>query len=277
MITGATRLACVLGHPAAHSLSPAIHNAAFAASGLDWIYAAFDVAPARLPQALDGVRALGIAGANLTMPHKQAVLPLLDAVDDDAGRIGAVNTIVNRDGSLCGVNTDGAGFLRFLEAAGIDPAGRRALVLGAGGASRAIAWALGAAGARVVVAARDAAAATEVAALAGGAGRACAWDDRDAETPAAALVVNATPLGAGAEPAPVDVAGLDGGACVVDLIYVPVATELVRAARARSLAAHNGLGLLLHQAALSFEAWTGLPAPEAAMAAAVRDAANAPF
>ncbi|MGH2829593.1 MAG: shikimate dehydrogenase family protein, partial [Actinomycetota bacterium] len=188
-ISGATRLACVLGHPVAHSLSPAIHNAAFQAAGLDWAYVAFDVEPALLPQAIAGLRALGVGGANLTMPHKQAVLPLLDAVDADAGRIGAVNTIVNRDGSLVGSNTDGAGFLGFLAGEEIHPAGCRVLLLGAGGAARAIASSLGSAGASVVVAARTPAAAREVAALAGTDGGACAWDQRGAQAAGAAIIV----------------------------------------------------------------------------------------
>ena len=138
-VTAATRLACLIGHPVGHSRSPVMHNAAFQAQGIDMSYVAFDVSSEALPAAIGGLRALGIVGANVTVPHKEAVVALLDTVDSTAGRIGAVNTIVNRDGVLSGHNTDIHGFLMALEQAwGRGPRGSRCLVLGAGGSARAI-------------------------------------------------------------------------------------------------------------------------------------------
>jgi shikimate dehydrogenase len=155
-IGGATRVAAVLGFPVAHSLSPVIHNAAFAALDMDWIYVALQVEPANVPAAVAGLRALGFAGANVTMPHKEAVADAMDELSDDARRLRAVNTIELRGGLLVGHNTDAPGFARFLERdAGFDPAGRTALLFGAGGAARACALALARAGlTRIVVALR---------------------------------------------------------------------------------------------------------------------------
>ncbi|HEX9695613.1 MAG TPA: shikimate dehydrogenase [Actinomycetota bacterium] len=271
--TAATRVACIIGWPAARSLSPVIHNAAFAAAGLDWVYVAFGVAPDGLAPAVAGIRALGIAGANVTMPHKQAVLSLLDDVSPEAARIGAVNTIVNDDGRLTGYNTDGAGFMNFLTLdAGVDPSGAGVLLLGAGGAARALAFALAEAGARVTVAARNQDAAARVAAAAGG--TAAAWDERADAARAATVIVNATPVGSDGAGPVVDAEAIAPGATVVDLIYAPASTPLLAAAEARGAAAFNGAGMLIHQAALSFERWTGTPAPLDAMRDAMRAAAK---
>ena len=156
-IGGATRVAAVLGLPVAHSLSPVIHNAAFAALEMDWTYVALPVEPGMVPAAVAGLRALGLAGANVTMPHKEPVADVMDELTDDAARLHAVNTIELRGGALVGHNTDAPGFARFLERdAGFDPAGRTAVLFGAGGAARACALALARAGlTRIVVALRE--------------------------------------------------------------------------------------------------------------------------
>jgi shikimate dehydrogenase len=266
---GSTRVVGVMGWPVAHSLSPAIHNAAFAALGLDWIYVALPVPPGRVAEALTGLRALGLVGANVTMPHKTDVAELLDDLSEDAERLQAVNTIVVGSETLSGHNTDAPGFDRFVRRdAGFDPAGRRALLFGAGGAARACALALGRGGLETLtVALRDPARAqplrrtlegfdTEVAVVA---------FERAAEE-AADLIVNATPLGARGEELPLPPLG--PGVLAIDLLYRPRETPLQAAAKAAGGTAFGGLGLLLEQAALSFELWTAQPAPLDAMSAA---------
>ena len=270
--TGATRLAAVIGAPVRHSLSPALHNAAFAATGLDWVYVALEVAPGRAAAALDAVRVLGIAGLSVTMPHKADVAAAVDECTPAAAALGAVNCVEVRDGRLVGHNTDGDGFVDSLRAeAGFDPAGRRAVVLGAGGAARAVVVALAAAGAsEVVVVNRTEARAVEAARLAGAVGRA---GDADAVA-GADLVVNATSVGmtgAGGVDLPCDVALLRPGQVVADLVYQPLDTQFLKAARSRGATAVNGVGMLLYQAARAFTIWTGVPAPVAAMRDAVAD------
>ncbi|HEX6568351.1 MAG TPA: shikimate dehydrogenase [Acidimicrobiales bacterium] len=277
MITGATRVAAVVGWPARHSLSPTILNAAFTAVGADWVYLAFEVPEGRGAAAVEAMRTLGLGGLSVTMPHKAAVH---DAVDDRtpvAAALGAVNCVFWRDGVLVGDNTDGAGFVDSLRLdVGVDVAGRRCVVVGAGGAGRAVAHALGAAGAAdVAVVNRSPAPAAAAAALAGPHGRVGA----PADVAGADLVVNATPLGmagttlGGGEAAgslPVDPGRLRAGQVVVDLIYHPEVTPLLAAARARGAMAVNGVGMLVHQAAHAFRRWTGERAPVDAMVAATR-------
>lgn len=268
--TGRTRVAAVIGHPVRHSLSPVIHNAAFRALGLDWAYLAFDVEPARAREALEAVRVLGIHGLNVTMPHKAAVAAAVDHLSPVAASLGAVNTVVRQGDELLGDNTDGDGFLAALADEGFDPSGRRCAVVGAGGAGRAVVHALARAGAADVAVVARRPEAAEAAALLGG---------RPAEADAVAaadLVVNATPVGmAGVtdlhqEPqVPLDADLLHPGQLVVDLVYDPLVTPLLKAARERGAAASNGVGMLLHQAALAFEQWTGQPAPLPAMSAAL--------
>jgi shikimate dehydrogenase len=259
----------IIGWPVSHSLSPAIHNAAFAALGLDWVYVPLPVHPLQLFAALTGLVAMGFAGANVTMPHKAAVADLLDELSDDARRLHAVNTIVRDGERFRGENSDAPGFERFLRMdAGIDPAGRDALILGAGGAGRACALALARGGvASITIAAREPARVADVAAAVDGLGadvRAVAFDD--APTVRADLIVNATPLGARQETLPVPALG--PGSVVVDLLYHPSVTPLLVQARAEGALAFGGVGLLLHQAALSFEIWTGQQPPLEVMSAA---------
>ena len=267
-LSGHTRVVGVIGDPVAHSLSPALHNAAFDAAGLDWVYVAFPVPRGRAAEAVAAVPALGLAGFNVTMPHKEDVAAACDELTPDAAALRSVNTVVARpDGRTLGDSTDGPGFLDALTDEEIAVAGKAVLVLGAGGAARAVVLALGRAGAQVTVAARRPEAAESAAALAPGAGIVALGA---ADPSAFAVVVNATPLGmSGGDPLPVDPGALHAGQAVVDLVYHPADTPLLTAARAQGALAVNGLGMLLHQAARSFTLWTGRPAPVDAMRAAV--------
>jgi shikimate dehydrogenase len=268
-VSGATRVVGIIGWPVSESISPAIHNAAFAALGLDWTYVPLPVPPNELPAAVSGLEALGFAGANVTMPHKTQAAALLGSLSEDAERLSAVNTIVVGPAGPVGHNTDAPGFDRFLRRdAGFETEGRTALILGAGGVARACALALALGGAKAVtVAARDA---TKVASLRSALDGlntkvdVVAFDD--AATAHVDLVVNATPLGGAGEVLPVP--SLHPGMLVVDLLYRPATTPLLEVAQAARCPALGGLGLLLHQAALSFELWTGQPAPLADMSAA---------
>jgi shikimate dehydrogenase len=270
----------VIGHPVAHSLSPALHNAAFAAAGLDWVYVALDVEPGAVADAFAGVRALGIAGLSVTMPHKEAAAAAADELTDDARRLGAVNCVVNRRGALVGHNTDGPGLLAALDAeVGYAPHGARCVVLGAGGAARAVVLALARAdAAEVAVVNRTPDRAAAAAALAGDRGVVVAPAAAGARLAAADLVVNATPVGMG-EPAaadvPFDLDHLRPGQVVADLVYRPLVTPLVAGARDRGVTAVNGLGMLVHQAALAFELWTGVDAPLDVMTGVVEAAVGA--
>jgi shikimate dehydrogenase len=273
VITATTRLAGVIGDPVRHSLSPRLHNAAYRALGLDWVYVAFEVPDGGAPAALEAAVALDLIGLSVTMPHKTAVALRCDELSSDAAALRSVNTVTPLPGGrFAGDSTDGEGFLRSLTDAGFDPSGRVALVLGGGGAARAVALALSRRGARVGVAARRAEAAGEAASLAHG--DAIPWDDRAAAAAGSELVVNATPLGmasapGGPEALPVPVDGLGPGHVVVDLVYDPLDTALLVAARARGARTVSGLGMLVHQAALQVERWSGQAAPVEAMKAAV--------
>lgn len=257
----------MIGDPIRHSLSPALHNAAFRDLELDWVFLAFEVPEGEAPGAIAGVRALGIDGLSVTKPHKAAVAGLMDRLSPTAEQLGAVNAVVRRGVELVGENTDGQGFLDALLAdQGFDPAGRRCLVRGAGGAGRAVILALAGAGAAdvVVVAGRSPEKAATGAALAGRVGRV----GKVEEAADADLVVNATSLGMAGEPAGavVEPTLLGPGQLVVDLVY-PV-SPLIDAARRRGATAVSGLGMLVHQAGHAFRLWTGEPAPLEAMSAA---------
>jgi len=269
VISAATRVAGVIGDPVRHSLSPRLHNAAYRALGLDWVYVAFEVADGDAAAALDAVRAFGLVGLSVTMPHKTAIAERCDELTPAAAALRSVNTVTPLDdGRLAGDSTDGAGFLRSLADAGVDSSGVTALVLGAGGAARAVALALGGTGGRVSLSARRAPAAEAAAALAGA--TAVAWDDRADAAHAAGLVVNATPIGMGGDdalPLPVDAVGADH--VVADLVYEPRTTPWLTAARSRGARTVGGLGMLVHQAALQVERWSDRPAPIDAMRAAV--------
>ncbi len=267
----------VIGDPVGHSLSPALHGAALRALGLDATYVRWHTPAAELPARVASLRAPDVLGANVTVPHKQAVMALLDTVSPLARRAGAVNTVVHRDGRLSGDNTDVAGFSLALTEARADIAGRAALVLGAGGAARAVVLALeGLAVASITVANRDPERARRLAAdLAPTPVRVVGTDATTlaGEVARCSLLVNATAAGWHADETPLPLDLLDclgGDAVVYDLTYRD--TALLAAARARGLAAADGLGMLVHQGARALELWTGRLAPVAAMRAAAEQA-----
>ena len=261
----------ILGWPLTHTLSPVIHTAAFRRLGFDWAYLAFPVAPERLGAAIDGLRALGAIGANVTIPHKETCIPHLDQVSGDAGAIGAVNTIQRIGDRLVGHNTDIDGFSEFISGdAGIDVDGRRTVVLGAGGAARAVVRALDVLGAAeiTVLSRRPEQGAALKALVTDARGEFALWKDRVEIARGADLVVNTTPIGSeGEDP----LGGLTWGAgqAVVDLVYSPPSTPLVEAARAGGAVAWGGIGMLVRQAAASFRIWTGQDPPLETMSAAV--------
>jgi shikimate dehydrogenase len=268
VISGATRVAAVIGDPVRHSLSPILHNAAYQALDLDWVYVAFEVPDGAARVALEGMRALGLAGLSVTMPHKAAVANACDARSPDAELLHSVNTVTPRvDGTLYGESTDGEGFLRALADHGHDANGRSVLLLGAGGAARAVGLALVRAGAEVVITARRADAAKAAAELIGAATE--SWESRDGAASAADMVVNATPVGMGDGDVPLPPERLRPGQVFADLVYHPLETPLLQAARDQGAAIVDGLGMLVHQAALQVERWTEQPAPVAAMRNAV--------
>lgn len=276
-VTGKTKVLGVWGHPVGHSRSPAMHNAALEALGLDWAYVPFEVAPDNAAAAVAGLRALGMVGVNVTVPLKEIVLPLLDVVDEDARWIGSVNTIHSRDGRLYGYSTDGAGFLRALEAVGQPTEGRQVLLLGAGGSARAVAFALAAQGCRCRIAnrteARAAALACAVNARHPGAASVVVWGE---DAIGCDLLVNTTSLGMPPNEEAVPMLPPNAFAArpfVCDLIYVPAQTKLLAAAAAAGCETLNGVGMLVWQGALALAIWTGQPLeemPVAVMEAAVR-------
>ncbi|OLV18385.1 Shikimate 5-dehydrogenase I alpha [Deinococcus marmoris] len=250
--------AFLFADPAAHSLSPLMHRAAFAYAGIDGDYAARRVLAPDLPDAVAGLRASGILGANLSLPHKESVLALLDELTPAARAIGAVNTIVHKGGRLHGDNTDAPGFLAALADAEA-PKGGLSVVLGAGGAARAAVYALKQAGHEVLIVNRTHARAQALAAELGGR---AAWPET-APWSAVTLLVNASSAGLDApEDSPLSVfPPLDPSALVYDMVYRPAETRLLRDARAAGLRTQNGLGMLAHQARLAFAAWTGVDVP----------------
>lgn len=261
-----TTLAAVIGSPVAHSLSPAIHNAAFAATGLDWSYRAEEVPVGEAGRVLAAMRAGVYGGLSVTMPHKDDVARLVDEPSADVVALGAANCVVAVGGGrLRGESTDGPGFVRSLHDAGVDPAGARCCVLGAGGAARAVVLALARAGAaEVAVVNRTREKAERAAALAGGSGTVAVEPPSTVE-----ILVNATSIGMGADgSSPVAASVLHPGLVVADLVYHPRRTSLLAAAEVAGATAVDGIGMLVHQAALAFELWTGVAAPVAAMRSA---------
>lgn len=274
----------VIGYPVGHSISPAMHNAAFQQQRMNCQYAAYAVAQDGLADAVAGIRALGFLGVNVTVPHKEAVLPLLDEVAPTAKHVGAVNTIVNRGGRLVGYNTDGWGFLRSLEEAGVRLPGLHVAVLGAGGAARAIALHLAMSHvARVTISNRTPERAEQLAgeinALVADVpvtGVAFGSPQERTALMNAGLVVNCTPLGMKGENAGQsalsDINLLPQRAVVYDTVYTPAETRLLKEARLRGLRAVSGLGMLVHQGACAWEYWFGRRGPVAVMYGAARAA-----
>ncbi|MEN6355472.1 MAG: shikimate dehydrogenase [Armatimonadota bacterium] len=267
---GKTRVLGVFGHPIAHSLSPVMQNAAIEALGIDYVYVPFHVLPNDLEKAVHGIRALNIAGVNVTIPHKENIIAYLDEVSERSMRIRSVNTVINKDGHLVGDTTDGRGFLKSAQAEWGKLDGKKVLLLGAGGSAKAVSFALAEIGCEIVIANRTFGRARELveglntvfgrdAARAIGMQREALAD----EAQSADLLVNTTSVGMSPDidstPIPGDL--LHSNLLVYDLVYNPSTSRLVRQARERGARAVNGLGMLVHQGALSLEMWTGRQAP----------------
>ncbi len=273
-IKGTTRITGIFGDPIGHTLSPVMQNAAFEALGLDLVYLAFHVTPPELDRAVESIRVLKMAGVNVTIPHKESIIKLLDEVDEEAQEIGAVNTVVNREGRLKGYNTDSKGYLMSLKRdTGFSPAGKSAVVLGAGGASRAVSLGLLKNGARRLVIVnrtleRASSLAKEFKGRFEGVDIEAVELVGDAVGPYledADLLVNTTSMGMEGGPALteelVPLKRLKSGAIVSDIVYRPLDTDLIRRAQKEGFMVHKGLGMLVCQGALSFELWTGRKAP----------------
>lgn len=271
------KLAGIIGHPVAQSLSPVFQSAAFEYSGLAARYEAWDTPPEALAGRVVSLRDSKYLGANVTIPHKEAVIPLLDELGGQSARVGAVNTIVNRDGRLFGFNTDGPGFVAALRnEAAFDPAGKSILLLGAGGAARGIAFALAEAQAhRIAIWNRTPARAERLAAdVAREGGNAITAAEPSPQ--GYDCIVNCTSVGmagTGTESlSPCDFSSADPGALAVDIVYKPEETAFLRAAKQAGLPVLGGLPMLIYQGALSFELWTGVSAPVDVMFEAARRA-----
>ena len=282
VINGSTKIYGIIGDPVAHSLSPLIQNRAFAECGLDCCYVPFQVDAGGLQAAVAAVRALRLGGVNVTIPHKERVRGYLDEVDRSAAMIGAVNTIINRNGRLIGHNTDGAGWLASLHEGGFDPGGKRVVLLGAGGAARAVSFTMVECGIRSLAIfdlIRDKAEKlmADLAQVSG-----CliaAGELTSGNLPVALaeadLLVNASPVGMfpnNDDRPPVDPRQLNTATLVYDLVYNPPRTRLIRVAEARGCRVLGGAGMLLYQGALAFELWTGRKAPVEAMRQVLKEA-----
>jgi shikimate dehydrogenase len=277
-ISARTRVAAVIGDPVHHSLSPVLHNAAYQALELDWVYVALPVAAGRFGAAIEAMRTFGLVGLSVTMPHKTAAAAGADALSPTAARLGSVNTLTRHGDRVHGESTDGPGLIDALRAEhSWHPEGRECAVLGTGGAARAVVLALAEAGAaKVAVLGRRPDAAAQCAALAGTAGLV----GTAADVARAALVVNATPVGMtgvrDAVPFELDAGSFGKGQLVVDLVYAPSQTALMGLAAAAGASVGNGLGMLIHQAARQIALWTGLGAPVEVMRTAALAALDGP-
>lgn len=269
MISGKTKICGIIGDPIEHTMSPVMHNAAFKKLELDYGYLPFRVKKEELGRAIEGMRALNIRGLNVTIPHKVAVGQFLDELDTLADKIGAINTIVNSNGVLKGYNTDATGFLQALIERGIEPKGKRVVILGAGGASRAISFILAERGSSLVILNRtwDKAkvCADRISGIFRSEATALKLNGENLATvlSQADILVNTTSLGMSPNINQTPVASnlLKPGLIVFDIVYNPVKTRLQRAAEVAGATVISGLDMLVWQGALAFEKWTGLQAP----------------
>ncbi len=267
---GSTKTYCIIGDPIQHSLSPGMQNAAFASAGLSCTYIAFRVRANELKESIESLRSINVSGFNITVPHKVEVMKYLDELDASAKKATAVNTVNNIEGIFRGYNTDIDGFIEPLRKRHVDLQGMRVLVLGAGGAARAVVAALAQEGgiARVIIANRDVRRASELAKIGSGLGLKCETlplekaQDVSAECD---LIVNATTIGLGSEPSPVDHEHIKKGSIVYDIVYRPIVTDLIENAKYAQAIVVYGYEMLIEQGAKAFEIWTGLPAPREAM------------
>lgn len=283
MFTAPEKIFGLFGDPVAHSVSPAMQQAAFAAAGLNYCYLSFNVKSENLAAAVAALRVLGLGGVNITIPHKERVIAYLDEVEHEAGLIGAVNTVVNREGRLVGYNTDVPGFLLSLrKEADFDLRGKRAVLLGAGGAGRAVAFGLAMGGVESLDIFNKSPHRAEMIAQEIHRYTMCEVGTGDLASERlprvlerADLLVNATSVGMHPHlddsPLP-DPQVLNPGLLVYDLVYNPVRTRLLQEAEARGCRVLNGIGMLVYQGAMSFELWTGRKAAIDAMRAAVEEA-----
>ena len=279
-ISGKTRVCGLIGDPVEHSLSPSIQNAAFDHLGLDYVYAVFPVRRGNLEKAIAGMRSLGLHGLNVTMPHKTEVTQYLDELDETAKNVGSVNTILNSNGNLIGYTTDGIGALRALRYSGADPSGKKIVLLGAGGASRSVSFTLVRAAKESIILNRTSEKAErlvhDITTLLGGGAKVTAGrltdENLEKELTDADILVNATSVGMhpNEQETPVDRKLLRPGLVVFDLVYEPLETRLLREAAQIGAKTVNGLSMLVHQGAASFEIWTGVKAPIEAMMKAAK-------
>jgi len=278
-INGKTRVCAIIGDPVEHSLSPVMHNAAFQKLGLNLVYVAFKVTRNELKEAISGARSLGLRGLNVTMPHKNAVIKYLDGTDSTAKAIGAVNTILNEQGKLVGYNTDGKGAMIALQENGISIDEKKMLLLGAGGAAKAIAFHAAQEVEELVIVNRTSEKAEQLAELLckkfGNKvkGRALSAEVLEEELETTDILVNATSVGMNPDvnrsPVPSDLLRHD--LCVMDIIYNPLETKLLKDAKAVGAKVVSGLEMLLYQGAVAFEIWTNCPAPVDVMRKAALD------
>lgn len=270
-LSGKTKVCAIIGDPIEHTMSPPIHNAAFKELGLDYIYLPFRVKKEHLKQAVTGLKALNVRGFNVTMPHKVSIIPMLDSLDPLAGKIGAVNTVVIDDGILTGYNTDGPGLLQALLEKGVEPEGKKIVILGAGGASRAISYVLAQRGAHLTILNRKLEMdwAHDIARLIeNGLGiavnvRELGYKQLKSALAGADILINATSVGMSpdAENSPVSAELLFRDLTVFDVIYSPMKTRLLRDAEASGARTIGGVEMLVWQGVLCFEKWTGRQAP----------------
>lgn len=277
-VDSGTILYSVIGDPIRQSKSPVMMNCAFRESGINGIYTAFHIRSEQLADFVAGVRAMGIRGVNVTIPHKLDIMPLLDEIDESAQAIGAVNTIVNEGGNLIGYNTDGLGYVRSLkEEAEPELGGKRVLIIGAGGATRGIIYALAKEGVgSIVISNRTVERAQTLAdAFSSQTDIHVVGMDKVKDACAAAdIIINTTSIGMypHVEGTPIDASWLKPDTIASDLIYNPLITRFLEEAKGRGCRIHGGLGMFVYQGAYAFEYWTGVPAPVQAMRAAVLDA-----
>lgn len=276
MISGTTSVFGIFGHPVEHTFSPGMHNAAFAKIKRDACYVPFAVAPADLERAVRAIVPLGIRGLNVTIPHKETIIPFLDDLTDDARMIGAVNTIEVARGRLTGHNTDGRGFLRSLrEETGFRPKGKTVLMVGSGGAARAVGFSLALSGAQTILlcdldAVKAKRLGRDIENKTAARVKVVNPEDLEKTGQAADCVINATPLGLKpGDPLPVPRHVIRKDRLICDLIYNPIRTPLLKAARAAGADALSGIGMLLYQGVIAFEIWTGGKAPVDVMRSAL--------
>jgi len=269
-ITASTKLTGIIGYPIRHTLSPLMHNKAFSLLGLDYLYVVFPVVPTDFAKAVLALPALKIHGINVTIPYKQDVLPYLDQITPEAQKIGAVNTILVEKGKTIGYNTDGKGFIKSLLEAGFDPKGKKILIIGAGGACRAVAWSLAWSGAgKISIAARKLLKAEtmlkEIKIALEIETQCFPLDDFQPKIlEEADLIVNTTPLGMSPfldQMPNIPLDNLHPGQFVCDLIYNPPETLFLKEAKSKGCKTINGVGMLVHQGAEAFTIWTSQPAP----------------